>query len=61
MRAEKVQKRASDVGFDWKSAREAFYKIGEETQELSRAMDGQERSKTKRVIFCFPWSTSCVF
>ena len=42
MRAEKVQKRASDVGFDWKSAREAFYKIGEETQELSRAMDGQE-------------------
>ena len=40
MRAEKVQKRAADVGFDWENARAAFYKIGEETEELSRAVDG---------------------
>ena len=40
MRAEKVQKRAADVGFDWESAKAAFYKIGEETEELSRAVAG---------------------
>ncbi len=39
MRAEKVQKRAADVGFDWDSARAAFYKIGEEAEELSRAVE----------------------
>ena len=35
MRAEKVQKRAADVGFDWESAQAAFFKIGEEAEELS--------------------------
>lgn len=40
MRAEKVQKRAADVGFDWESAKAAFYKIGEEAEELSRAVAG---------------------
>ena len=39
MRAEKVQKRAADVGFDWENARAAFYKIGEEAEELSRAVE----------------------
>ena len=39
MRAEKVQKRAADVGFDWESAQAAFYKIGEEAEELSRAVE----------------------
>ena len=38
MRAEKVQKRAADVGFDWESAQAAFYKIGEEAEELSGAV-----------------------
>jgi len=38
MRAEKVQKRAADVGFDWSSAEEAFYKIAEETEELKEAI-----------------------
>ena len=39
LRAEKVQKKARKVGFDFDTARDAFYKIGEETQELKEAMD----------------------
>ncbi len=39
MRAEKVQKRAGDVGFDWSDAREAFFKIPEEAEELRRAIE----------------------
>ena len=38
MRAEKVQKKARKVGFDWKDAEEAFPKIAEETRELQEAM-----------------------
>lgn len=38
VRSYKVQKKAADVGFDWSSADEAFYKIGEETAELREAM-----------------------
>ncbi len=34
MRAEKVQKKAANVGFDWDSAREALPKIHEEADEL---------------------------
>lgn len=40
LRSRKVQKRAAAVGFDWDSAGDAFYKIGEEAEELSRAMAG---------------------
>lgn len=39
LRSRKVQKKAADVGFDWSSAKDAFYKIGEETQELRLAME----------------------
>ncbi|NLD59521.1 MAG: nucleoside triphosphate pyrophosphohydrolase [Clostridiales bacterium] len=39
MRAEKVQKRAADVGFDWKDAEECFFKISEEADELREAME----------------------
>ena len=38
-RSWKVQKKAANVGFDWPSAEDAFYKIKEETAELSAAMD----------------------
>lgn len=38
LRAEKVQKKARKVGFDFDTAADAFYKIGEETEELRRAM-----------------------
>ncbi len=39
MRAEKVQKRAGKVGFDWNSAQEAVPKIFEEAEELSEAIE----------------------
>ena len=38
IRAEKVQKKARKVGFDWKDADEAFPKIAEETAELYEAV-----------------------
>ena len=39
LRSRKVQKKAADVGFDWENAHQAFYKIGEETEELRQAME----------------------
>ena len=39
LRSRKVQKKAADVGFDWQSAQDAFYKISEETEELKTAME----------------------
>ena len=38
LRCQKVQKKARKVGFDFDSAYDAFYKIGEETEELREAM-----------------------
>lgn len=38
IRSLKVQKKAADVGFDWDSAEEAFFKIREETDELMQAI-----------------------
>ncbi len=38
LRCEKVQKKARKVGFDYDTAADAFYKIGEETEELREAM-----------------------
>lgn len=39
LRSRKVQKKAADVGFDWSSAEDAFYKINEETNELRSAIE----------------------
>ena len=39
LRSRKVQKKAADIGFDWENAQQAFYKIGEETEELRAAME----------------------
>ena len=39
LRSRKVQKKAADIGFDWSSANDAFYKIAEETEELRQAME----------------------
>lgn len=39
MRAQKIQKRAASVGFDWKSLDEVFAKINEEIKELHEAID----------------------
>lgn len=38
MRAQKVQKKAADVGFDWDDISGAFDKISEETQEVKEAL-----------------------
>jgi tetrapyrrole methylase family protein/MazG family protein len=40
LRSRKVQKKAADIGFDWSSAKDAFYKIAEETEELRQAIEG---------------------
>ncbi|MDD6174201.1 MAG: nucleoside triphosphate pyrophosphohydrolase [Firmicutes bacterium] len=39
LRAEKVQKKAARVGFDWNDAAGTFEKIAEETEELRRASE----------------------
>lgn len=40
IRAEKLQKKAAKVGFDWENVQGAFDKVGEETEELQQAMGG---------------------
>ena len=40
MRAEKIQRKARKVGFDWNDASEALPKVEEELGELRRAIDG---------------------
>lgn len=52
LRAEKVQKKARKVGFDFDTAANAFYKIGEETEELRAAMaTGREMEKEMGDLF----------
>ena len=46
LRCEKVQKKARKVGFDFDTAADAFYKIGEETEELRESMaEGRDIEK----------------
>ena len=40
-RSQKIQKRASDVGFDWPDTRGVISKIKEETDELEEAIESQ--------------------
>lgn len=42
MRAQKVQKKAADVGFDWNDIHGAMDKVREEVGELSEAIDEQD-------------------
>ncbi len=44
MRAEKLQKRAGRVGFDWPDPSGAVAKVIEELEELDRASSGEERT-----------------
>lgn len=41
IRAEKLQKKAARVGFDWENVQGAFDKVEEEIGELRQAMDGK--------------------
>ena len=43
MRAQKVQKKAADVGFDWDDISGAFDKISEETQEVKEALKSGDK------------------
>lgn len=45
MRAEKVQKRAAKVGFDWKNVKPAFKKVIEELNEVEEVYKSQNKEK----------------
>ena len=40
IRAEKLQKKAAKVGFDWDNVKDALDKVQEELDEVRRAIDG---------------------
>lgn len=44
-RAQKLQKRAAGVGFDWSSATGVLDKLDEERRELQEALDGDDRER----------------
>lgn len=56
IRAQKLQKRASDIGFDWPNAEAAIEKIYEELDELKQAMQqGDKKALLEElgdVLFC---------
>lgn len=45
MRAEKIQKKASSVGFDWENAEGVFEKLLEEQKELKEAYESKNQEK----------------
>lgn len=45
IRAEKVQKRAAQVGFDWSDPRDVAAKVAEELEEINTAQDQDARSE----------------
>ena len=50
MRSQKIQKRASRVGFDWSSIEGYFKKIEEETGELKKAIQNKDQSNIEEEI-----------
>lgn len=50
MRADKVQKKASKVGFDWDSADGAFDKISEELAELKSAVQSGDKANIREEL-----------
>lgn len=50
MRADKVQKKASKVGFDWDSADGAFDKINEELAELKSAVKSGDKANIREEL-----------
>lgn len=51
MRAQKLQKRAAKVGFDWPNADGAFEKIAEEAQELKDASPDKRHEEAGDLLF----------
>jgi uncharacterized protein YabN with tetrapyrrole methylase and pyrophosphatase domain len=60
MRAEKLQKRAARVGFDWPEIGQVVDKIAEEARELAEARDRDARTRSRRrwAICCSSWPIS---
>ena len=56
LRAQKLQKKAAKVGFDWPTAQEVFDKIEEEKIELNQAIENQNLSEIEEeigdLLFC---------
>lgn len=50
MRADKVQKKASKVGFDWDNADGAFEKISEELSELKTAVENGDKDNMREEL-----------
>ena len=50
LRAEKMQKKASQVGFDWPDAASVFPKVEEELQELKEEMDHQNTQRCEEEL-----------
>lgn len=50
MRADKVQKKASKVGFDWDNADGAFDKISEELNELKTAVENGDKDNVREEL-----------
>ena len=49
-RSQKIQKRASKVGFDWQDVGGIFEKIKEETSELEEAIDSKDKGSIQEEI-----------
>lgn len=56
LRAQKLQKKAAKVGFDWPTTQEVFDKIEEEKIELNQAIEGKNSSEIEEeigdLLFC---------
>lgn len=50
IRAQKVQKKAADVGFDWESPDHAFEKVVEEVEELRNAMLAGDQTSVREEL-----------
>lgn len=47
MRAEKIQKRCSKVGFDWQEAKDVIHKVEEELEEVKQELQQPEQNQQK--------------
>ena len=50
MRAQKVQRKARDVGFDWDDPRDALAKVHEEADEVLQALDEGDAAHLREEI-----------
>jgi XTP/dITP diphosphohydrolase len=48
MKAEKVQKKATKVGFDWKNKEDVWKKVEEEINELHSAVESNDKEQTEK-------------